>query len=40
MTELLTVFTIPDAIGRIFTFGGINAANYKSNPYYYDSKQS
>jgi hypothetical protein len=40
MIELLTVFTIPDAIERTFAFGAMCAANYKLKPYYYVSKQS
>lgn len=36
MTELLTVFTIPDAIERKFAFGAMCAANYKLNLYYYE----
>lgn len=38
MTELLTVFTIPDAIERTFAFRDMCAANKKLKPYTNDSK--
>jgi hypothetical protein len=38
MTELLTVFTIPDVIERNLCLGGINSANYELKPYLYPNE--
>jgi hypothetical protein len=38
MTELLTVFTIPDAIERTFAYRGMDAANYELKPYLYQNE--